>query len=138
MSAISEELMDKDRVLHILRYVAVPIIVAAITGYYETRVRMASEQTRASYQALAPAVRDLQDQISALRGRIDELSSIRIITTPGQPPAPPVHGHPAAGKPSSGFLGETKVEVEVDAPKPAANAPVKRPAANFDDMLKGL
>jgi hypothetical protein len=130
--------MEKDRLLHILRYVAVPIVVAAITGYYETRVRMAKEQTKATYEALAPSVRDLQDEVAKLQGRVDELSkTTRVIVMRPEPAALAKPAAPAA-KPSAplGALGATgKVEVMVDHPAPPQS---KRPAAKFDDMLKGL
>lgn len=132
-----------DRALNILRHVVAPIAIAAISGF--VAVQTAREHTKMSYEALAPAVRDLQDQVAKLSGRVEELSKeTRVIVMRAEAEKPAKAkllggvGHGAAG------LGATKVEVQVDA-KPAllpevASPPVqqKRPAAKFDDMLKGM
>ena len=148
-----------DRALNVLRHAVVPIIVAAISGYFVKQ--NAREQTKASYENLAPQVGQLMDEVSGLKeelaklqGRIDELSkTTRVIVLRSDAPVAPWN----VGKTSNGSggatsrsdaatagslgRGETKVEVMVD--KPASAAPsnrstLKKPAPKFDDMLRGL
>lgn len=126
--------MERDRLFLILRWVISPIAIAAITGYYESRVRGAKEQTKASYETLAPAVEDLQDRndilsekVAVLTGRLEELSKRAPCaeSTTKKIPAPKLTGIGALG-------GKTEVTVDIERP-PAS--PRKVPA-RFDDMIQ--
>jgi hypothetical protein len=115
----------------ILRWVIAPIAVAAITGYYETRVRGAKEQTRATYETLAPNVLELQEKVAVLTGRLEELSK-RPSSTPcseeSKAPSKP------AAKTHAGFGGlGGKTEVMVDRPDSPS---LSKMPARFEDMLQ--
>lgn len=117
-----------DRTLNLLRHVVVPVAIAAVSGYWA--MRAAREQTRASYEALSPVVRELQDDVAKLSGRVDELSRQAhvIVMREDKPRA-------MAAAPMPVKLPTVQVEVDKTAP---AQQQMKRPAEKFDDMLKGL
>lgn len=127
-----------DRALNILRHVVVPVALAAISGY--VAVQTSREQTKMSYEKLAPLVGDLQDQIVKLQGRVEELSKTTRVIVMRETPMAPWDAKAKPTKPSAGSglgaigTGESHVTVEKVAPPQSQ----KRPPAKFDDMLKGM
>ncbi len=140
--------MSSDRLLNLLRWVVAPIIIAAITGYYESRVStaktQAKEQTRASYDTLAPNVLELQDKVSILTGRIEEIARRPVflacpesLKAAGKPASHVEAPKPVAKPGLTELLGGTgaigKTEVMVDS---APSAPPKKVPARFEDMIQ--
>ena len=74
--------MNNDRLLNILRWVVTPIVLAIIAGYFQSRTNANKEQTRATYETLAPNVLELQGQVAVLTGRVEELARRPIFVCP--------------------------------------------------------
>lgn len=119
--------MNNDRLLNILRWVVTPIVLALIAGYFQMRVNAAKEQTRATYETLAPSVLELQEKVAMLTGRAEELARRPLAIPCPERLAPKPHG--------LGSLGTGKVEVMVEAAPSNAPAPRKVPA-RFEDMIQ--
>jgi len=142
--------LERDRLLNILRWVVTPIALAVIAGYFQSRVNIAKEQTRASYETLAPNVLELQDKLAKLTGRLEELSKRPAPCT--ETPAAKVAGKPivriytpepaAKVQPASaprpdpiGFEGKTDLMMD-GAPDLIKPPSPKKVPARFDDMLQ--
>ena len=131
--------MNNDRLLNILRWVVTPIVLAIIAGYFQSRTNANKEQTRATYETLAPNVLELQGQVAVLTGRVEELARRPIFVCP-EASKPTVHAPKVdAPKPHSplGVLGTGKTELMVDRPDPPEPAPSpKKIPIRFDDMIQ--
>jgi hypothetical protein len=130
--------LERDRILHLLRWVVTPIALAIIAGYFQMRTAANTAQTKASYETLAPNVLELQAQVAVLTGRVEELARRPIFMFPeAATRAPKVD----AQKPRTGLgaLGTGKIEPMVDhiAPPPPEHTPSpKKIPARFDDMIQ--
>ena len=125
--------MNYTRLLLIMRWVVTPIIIAIIAGYFQVRVNNAKEQTRATYDTLAPVVSGLTLAMAELKGRVEELSK-RPICEESQPAAKSARLPTSRPKPS--FLGSGKVEVTVDAPSAAPEPAPSKALPDFDRMIQ--
>jgi hypothetical protein len=140
--------VNNDRLLNILRWVVTPIALAAITGYFQVRVTAAKEQTRATYDTLAPNVLQLQEQVATLTGRLEELARRPVLVSlcPEGPKAaskpamhveaPPTKSPKAHPLTLEEMLSTGKVEPMIDMGSPASAPAAGKVPAKFDDMIQ--
>lgn len=96
-------------VFMVMRLALVPIMLAAITAYFEYRTGHNEKKTDETYKAVAPAVNDTQEQVKALQKQVDLLQALVVaLAQNGKPatvasaPPPP---QPAAGLGNLGTIG---------------------------------
>lgn len=132
-----EEPVDKkdSTWVKITKLIITPLLIAAVSGWFEYRLKSAEQRreaadeegkkrTDAAYQATAPAILDLNKQISLLAGKVDTLQQL-LFTVQYQ-----VDGAPSA------LTRYKKQLVDKLSVAPPVRSVIQLPPMELDDAVK--